>query len=134
MSELVYAHHLKWCLVRDVGSTPTPGTKLFAFSKQFINALPMLFSQVYCDVHERYILGGHGFLQEFAEFFPFALGEFQGRLFLGCREDGDEYCRALQVRRAGSVRYGDEGCAVVFPRQKSRRELLDVICYFVFSF
>gem|GEM_PF-6963127 len=26
MAELVYAHHLKWCLVRDVGSTPTPGT------------------------------------------------------------------------------------------------------------
>ncbi len=28
MAELVYAHDLKSCLERDVGSTPTPGTKL----------------------------------------------------------------------------------------------------------
>ena len=28
MAELVYAHDLKSCLVRDVGSTPTPGTQL----------------------------------------------------------------------------------------------------------
>ena len=27
MAELVYAHHLKWCPVRDVGSIPTPGTQ-----------------------------------------------------------------------------------------------------------
>ena len=26
MAELVYAHDLKSCLARDVGSTPTPGT------------------------------------------------------------------------------------------------------------
>ena len=26
MAELVYAHDLKSCPVRDVGSTPTPGT------------------------------------------------------------------------------------------------------------
>ena len=29
MAELVYAHDLKSCLVRDVGSTPTPGTGKF---------------------------------------------------------------------------------------------------------
>lgn len=28
MAELVYAHDLKSCLARDVGSTPTPGTQL----------------------------------------------------------------------------------------------------------
>ena len=28
MAELVYAHDLKSCLVRDVGSTPTPGTNI----------------------------------------------------------------------------------------------------------
>ena len=27
MAELVYAHDLKSCLARDVGSIPTPGTK-----------------------------------------------------------------------------------------------------------
>ncbi len=27
MAELVYAHDLKSCLARDVGSTPTPGTR-----------------------------------------------------------------------------------------------------------
>ena len=31
MAELVYAHDLKSCLVRDVGSTPTPGTQLMIF-------------------------------------------------------------------------------------------------------
>ena len=36
MAELVYAHDLKSCLARDVGSTPTPGThkthrRLFLF-------------------------------------------------------------------------------------------------------
>ncbi len=29
MAELVYAHDLKLCLARDVGSIPTPGTKFF---------------------------------------------------------------------------------------------------------
>ena len=28
MAELVYAHDLKSCLVRDVGSIPTPGTEI----------------------------------------------------------------------------------------------------------
>ena len=28
MAELVYAHDLKSCLARDVGSTPTSGTKI----------------------------------------------------------------------------------------------------------
>ena len=28
MAELVYAHDLKSCLERDVGSIPTPGTKI----------------------------------------------------------------------------------------------------------
>ena len=28
MAELVYAHDLKSCLARDVGSIPTPGTQL----------------------------------------------------------------------------------------------------------
>ncbi len=28
MAELVYAHDLKSCLARDVGSTPTPGTQI----------------------------------------------------------------------------------------------------------
>ena len=29
VAELVYAHDLKSCLARDVGSTPTPGTVFF---------------------------------------------------------------------------------------------------------
>jgi hypothetical protein len=37
MAELVYAHDLKSCLVRDVGSIPTPGTGK-VFNKKNISA------------------------------------------------------------------------------------------------
>ncbi len=39
MAELVYAHDLKSCLARDVGSTPTPGT--FPLVAQLVEQLPL---------------------------------------------------------------------------------------------
>ena len=47
MAELVYAHDLKSCLVRDVGSIPTSGTRflknliLFAPLAQLVEQIPL---------------------------------------------------------------------------------------------
>lgn len=43
VAELVYAHDLKSCLARDVGSMPTPGTKLIflGFSVTLMSAFCM---------------------------------------------------------------------------------------------
>ena len=37
MAELVYAHDLKSCLERDVGSIPTPGTGSLKKGKSVLN-------------------------------------------------------------------------------------------------
>ena len=64
MAELVYAHDLKSCLERDVGSIPTPGTKIIAIlwfyfcagKKQIILLLcgkqkgsPIFLNNSYCE-------------------------------------------------------------------------------------
>ncbi len=46
MAELVYAHDLKSCLARDVGSTPTSGTareeaNLYASIAQLVEQIPL---------------------------------------------------------------------------------------------
>ena len=46
MAELVYAHDLKSCLVRDVGSTPTPGTGKFFKRKKFFAPIAQLVEQI----------------------------------------------------------------------------------------
>ena len=42
MAELVYAHDLKSCLARDVGSIPTPGTNFLNEKKIYIPPLAVL--------------------------------------------------------------------------------------------
>ncbi len=88
---------------------------ILLFSKQFVNFLSMLFSEVKGDVDKGNIFSSQFLFKEFSQLGPLALGKLECGFFFFCRQDGDEYSRAFHVRGAASGGDGDEGSPIIFP-------------------
>ena len=77
------------------GCDSHPGLQDLFFSKQFVDLLPIFFSEVYCEIDKGNCLYRHILFQKFAQLPAFSFHEPESGVFLGIGKDSEKYGRAF---------------------------------------